>query len=89
MKLHLLLTNKWKTLDSRISQLSQYLSTSSRLGGIYGKVDITYDIVSLPNLTLNSQGVYNKADILKITKPYHKSYDAVGIVFPFIFIQFI
>lgn len=82
MKLHLLLPTKWKTLDSRIAKLSEYLSTSSRLGAIYGKVDITYDIVSLPNLTLNSELIYNESDILAITKPYHKGYDAVGIVFP-------
>jgi hypothetical protein len=83
MKLHLLLPVKWKTLDGRVHQLSQKLSTTSHLGAIYGHIDITYSIVTLPNLTLNKEGVYNKSDILKITKPYHTDYDAVGIVFPF------
>lgn len=84
MKIHLLITKKWKTLEDRISKLEAYLSATSRLGGIYGDIKITYDVVSLSELTLNSEGVYNMKDILKITKPYHVGNDAVGVVFPFI-----
>lgn len=80
MKLHLLLPTKWKSLDRRVADLQDYLS--ARYKSIYGSVTITYEIVTLPKLTLNSHGVYNKSDILKITKPYHTSYDAVGIIFP-------
>jgi hypothetical protein len=80
MKLHLLLPTKWKSLDKRVSDLQEYLS--NRYKSIYGSVTVTYDIVTLPDLTLNSQGVYNTKDILKITKPYHSQADAIGIIFP-------
>lgn len=84
MKLHLLLPVKWKTLDERIVKLQNYLSQPDRLGSIYGKVEITYDIVTLPDIKLNSYGLYSEKDILSITKPYHSQADAVGVVFPFV-----
>lgn len=75
------MAQKWRRFDDRLVKLQNYLT--DRYKGIYGSVTISYEVVTLPSLTLNKEGVYNKADILKITKPYHTKYDAVGVVFPY------
>lgn len=84
LKVLLILPTKWKTLDKRVKALSEYLSRPDRLGSIYGVIQIDTLIQPLPDLTLNAQFIYNERDILKVTKPFHASYSAVGLVFPVI-----
>jgi len=82
LKTLLILPKKWKTLEKRISNLETYLSRKDRLGSIYGNVKIEYIIQDLPTLRLNSQHVYNEADIKKITQSHRGAYNAIGIIFP-------
>ena len=84
LKTLIILPKKWKSLDKRVADLEKYLSRKDRLGSIYEQVKIDYKIMPLPDLKLNREGVYNKSDILAITKPFWANYEAVGVVFPFI-----
>lgn len=82
MKILLLIEKKWKTLDERIAKMEQYLSQSDRLGSIYGNITIEYKTITLPELSLQENGIYAEKDILAITSQYHKDYDAIGVLFP-------
>lgn len=82
MKILLLIEKKWKTLDTRIAKMQEYLSRPDRLGSIYGNIEIEYKKITLPVLALQENGIYAEKDILAITSPFHKDYDAVGVLFP-------
>lgn len=82
MKILLLIEKKWKTLDERLEKMQEYASRPDRLGSIYGNIEIEYKIITLPKLNLQSNGIYAEKDILAITSPFHKDYDAVGVLFP-------